>query len=231
MTRSGRTRRAPPPGIGARVRVAWDRAATYLPALLLGVMALGTYWLARNTPTLEAPRAERPVTHEPDYFMRGFSVRTFDPAGRLQSEITGTEGRHYPDTDTLEIDRPRIRAYNARGELTVATAQRALTNGDGSEVQLMGDAVVTREPGTAADGSPLPRLQVRGEFLHAFLDTERIRSHKPVVLVRGNDQFTADSLDYDNLDRVLELTGRVRGTLQPGGRAPGAAPSGAGDAR
>jgi lipopolysaccharide export system protein LptC len=45
--------------------------------------------------------------------------------------------------------------------------------------------------------------------------TERIKSHKPVELVRGSDRFTADSLDYDNVERVLELRGRVRATLLP----------------
>jgi lipopolysaccharide export system protein LptC len=37
-----------------------------------------------------------------------------------------------------------------------------------------------------------------------------------VELTRGNDRFTADSLDYDNLDQVMELRGRVRGVLVPG---------------
>ena len=57
------------------------------------------------------------------------------------------------------------------------------------------------------------------EYLHLFVEAEKVRSHKPVVLRRGNDEFTADHLDYDNLDRVLELRGRVRGQIGP--RAPG----------
>ena len=124
--------------------------------------------------------------------------------------------RHYPDTDTLEIDQPRIRSYNARGELTVATADRAVSNADGSEVQLVGHAVVTREAATAADGRVSQRLEFRGEFLHAFLDTERVKSHKPVELIRGTDRFTADNLDYNNLDRVMEMRGRVHGVIVPG---------------
>ena len=32
------------------VRSAWDRVAVYLPIILMGLMALGTYWLVRNTP-------------------------------------------------------------------------------------------------------------------------------------------------------------------------------------
>jgi lipopolysaccharide export system protein LptC len=197
----------------------WDRLSIYLPVMLMGLLALGTYWLARNTPSFGAPAAQRPLTHEPDYFMRGFSVKSFDPSGRLKSEIHGSEVRHYPDTDTLEIDQPRIRSFNERGMLITATARRAISNGDGTEVQLIGDAVVVREAGAAPDGAVSPRFEVRGEFLHAFMDTERVRSHKPVELIRGSDRFSADNLDYDNLDRVLELRGRVRGQLAPRGEA------------
>lgn len=195
------------------VRRTWDRVAIYLPVILMGVLALGTYWLASTTPSLVgAPESQRPPTHEPDYFMRGFSVKTFGPGGMLKSEVVGTEARHYPDTDTLEIDNPRMRSWDERGSLTIATGQRAISNADGSEVQLIDDAVVTREPPA---GSDAPRMQIRGEFLHVFVNTEQVRSHKPVVLLRGNDRFTADSLDYDHLDRIGELQGRVRGTLVP----------------
>ncbi|WP_419894754.1 hypothetical protein [Proteus terrae] len=51
--------------------------------------------------------------------------------------------------------------------------------------------------------------------MHAFLNEERIKSHKPVELERGGDRITADSLDYSNFDQVMEMRGRVRGTLLP----------------
>ena len=192
---------------------AWDRLTIYLPVILMGLLALGTYWLARNTPTFSSPGVERIPTHEPDHFLRNFSVKSFDPAGRLKTEIHGVEARHYPDTDTTEIDGPRIRSYNQKGALTVATAKRALSNADGTEVQLMGDAVVTRTAFDAA-GKPLEPMEIRGEFLHAFMDTEQVKSNQPVKLTRGGDVFVGDSMAYDNLDRVLQLDGRVRGTLQ-----------------
>jgi lipopolysaccharide export system protein LptC len=34
-------------------------------------------------------------------------------------------------------------------------------------------------------------------------------------LVRGNDRFTADRMEFDNVEQVLLLSGRVRGTLMP----------------
>jgi lipopolysaccharide export system protein LptC len=193
---------------------AWDRVSIYLPVILMGVLALGTYWLARNTPTAPKALAERAPTHDPDYFLRGFSVKTFDPNGRLKSELYGTEAHHYPDTDTMEIAQPRMRNYNETGALTVATADRAVSNGDGSEVQLFGHAVVTRE-GNDAQGRPQPKMEIRSEFLHAFSNSEKLKTNKPVTLRRGDDVFEGDSMDYDNLDRVLELNGRVKGVLQP----------------
>lgn len=202
----------------ALLRDAWERLSIYLPLVLMVLLALGTYWLVRNAPTLAQPAAVRPVNHEPDYFMRNFSVKTFDANGRLRSDIRGEQAWHYPDTDTLEIEKAHIRSLNEQGHVTVSTAKRALSNADGSEVQLFGDAVVVREPVKGADGRMLPRLELRSEFLHAYTNVERVRSHLPVELLRSGDRFTANSLDYDNLDRLLQLDGRVRGTVT--GRTP-----------
>jgi lipopolysaccharide export system protein LptC len=146
-------------------------------------------------------------------------VKNFDPGGRLKSEIIGTEARHFPDTDTTEIDQPRIRSYSEKGALTIATAKRAISNGDGSQVQLIGNAVVTREA-KDPQGRQQPRLEIRGEFLHAFMTEERVTSDRPVRMIRGSDVFEADNMDFNNLDRVLQLRGRVRGILQPRATAP-----------
>lgn len=200
------------------LRDGWERLSLYLPMALMAVLALGTYWLVRNAPTLSAPAVAREVGHEPDYFMRNFSVKTFDANGRLRSDVRGEQAWHYPDTDTLEIQNAQIRSLNEQGHVTVSTAKRALSNGDGSEVQLFGDAVVVREAVQDAQGRRLPHLELRSEFLHAYANVERVRSHLPVVLLRDGDRFTADSMDYDNLDRLLQLDGRVRGSV--GGRAP-----------
>lgn len=203
------------------VRQGWEQFSLYLPVVLMGLLALGTWWLVRNAPMPLLPAIERQQGNQPDYFMKSFSIKSFDASGRLQSEVQGEEARHYPDSDTLEIDKARMRSVTPQGRLTVATADRALTNADGSEVQLFGNAIVTREPLPAKLGSPAqPRLEFRSEFLHAYTNTERVRSDKPVTLTRGNDRFTADGMDYDNLDQVLQLRGRVRGVLQPGAAKP-----------
>lgn len=202
---------------------AMDRFTIYLPIMLMGLLALATYWLARNTPSAVPTSVQPELTHDPDYFLRNFSVKSFDPKGRMKTEIKGIEARHYPDTDTLEIDQPRMRSFGEDGSLTTGTATRALSNADGSEVQLFGDALITHDAADA-QGKPLPKMEIRSEFLHFFANTEKMQTNKPVVLKRGEDVFQGDEMDYDNLSRVLDLRGRVHGVLQPRVQTNGKAP-------
>lgn len=192
----------------------WDRLSIYLPVLLMGLLALASYWLLRATPAPTEPLPERPPTHEPDYLMRRFSVKVFDASGALRSEVFGSEARHHPDSDTTEIDQARIRSIGPQGQVTIATAQRIVSNGAQTAFTLEGDAVVIREPARQGDGAP--RLEFRGEHIQVFTEPERVVSDRPVLLVRGNDRLSADSLDYQGGDmRVANLNGRVRATLAP----------------
>lgn len=206
----------PPPAPWQR-RASWslrviDAASTYLPLLLMAVLALGSWWLVKNTPLFENDRVVAPPRHEPDYTMTRFLVQRFGADGAMRVQIEGDLMRHYPDTDTIEIDNPRIRAIGDDGRVTVASARQALSNRDGSEVQLSGGAHVVREA-TAKDEA----IDFRGEFLHYFQYTERVRSHLPIVVTRGNSEVRADAMNYDNLSGLLSLKGHVRAVLTPPG--------------
>ncbi|MDD2925486.1 LPS export ABC transporter periplasmic protein LptC [Rhodoferax sp.] len=199
----------------AVLRQVLDRLTLYLPVFLMGVLAMATYWLVRTTPLVSTPVPTSRVQHQSDYFMRKFAVKTFDAEGKLKSQVSGGEARHYPDTDTLEIDEVVIRSFDQQGHLTTATARQAITNGDGSEVELIGGARVVRAATMNAQGKEQPAMIFTGEYLHAFVNTERVQSHKPVELTHGRDRFTADSMDYDHQQRVVQLNGRVKGVLVP----------------
>ncbi|MDO5626010.1 MAG: LPS export ABC transporter periplasmic protein LptC [Pseudomonadota bacterium] len=197
------------------MRLGRDQLSTWLPALMMMLFALGTWWLVRSAPRVTGAPVESVVSAEPDAFMRQFSVRSFDPEGRLRNELTGTEGQHFPATDTMLVQSPRMRAFDELGRLTTATAQRGQSNGDGSEIELFGDALVVREPFTAPDGRTQPRLTMQGEHLHAFVEQERVQSEQAVRLTRGQDVFTGERFDFDNQTGVANLQGRVRGVIQP----------------
>ncbi len=174
--------------------------SAYLPLLLMALLAMGTWWLVQHTPRADGPGADAPARHDPDYTMQGFTLQRFGADGRLRVQVQGATMRHYPDTDTLEIDGVTIRALSSDGSVTHATARRALANGDASEVQLLGAAQVVHEGGS--DGR---RIEFESEFLHAFLNVERVRSHLPVRLREGNSDLRVGTIDYDNLARSAKL--------------------------
>lgn len=192
-----------------QLRWGWDRLSIYLPVVLMGLLALGSYWLLRATPEVDLPRIERAPQHEPDYFMRGFAVRSFAPDGALRSEVRGAEARHYPDSRHTEIDQARIRTQPPGSPLTTALADRVTTNDDQTEFVLRGHAVVVRE----AAGANRPRLEFKGEHLRVLTEERRVLSEQPVLLVRGRDQIQANTLDFREATGVAVLQGRVQAHL------------------
>lgn len=203
----------PPRISGPWTARAFDQLLGYLPLLLMGVLAALTWWLVKNTPVPGEAGATRPARHDPDYTMRGFSVVSYGPDGRLRSRLEGEVMRHFPDTDTIEVEQVRLRAVDERGRVTLGTAQRALSNGDATQVRLTGGARVVRDP--APGDAASSRLEIRGEFLELFTQTERVRSHLPVTMLTDRGELRAGSLDYNHLDRSGQLSGRVSGVLQP----------------
>lgn len=201
---------AAPPRVrrGLRLRVR-ELLGAYLPLLLMAVLALGTWWLVKNTPRPTPGDDSAAARSDPDYEMRDFAITRFAPDGRATVRVEGAWLRHFPDTDRIEIEAARIHARTPDGRVTQAQAARALANGDGSEWQLSGGARVVSQ--TRAG----PPLEIDGEFLHVFVHTERVRSHLPVRVRQGGDEIRAGGIDADNLAQRLQLSPPVRANFAP----------------
>ncbi|MET0350275.1 MAG: LPS export ABC transporter periplasmic protein LptC [Rhizobacter sp.] len=185
-------------------------ASTYLPVMLMALLALGTWWLVKNTVPVTDERPVAAPKHVPDYQMHNFSVQRYTSTGSLEAQIEGGELRHYPDNDTVEIDDVRLRAIDEEGRASVATARQALTNGGATEVQLLGQAQLVRE----ASGQEAA-VHFRSEYLHAFLDTERVFTDKPVTVTQGGTEMRADGMEYTHSDGVIRFNGRTRAVFEP----------------
>lgn len=186
--------------------------SNYLPLLLMAMLASGTWWLVKNTPLLDAPGELAPPRHVPDYRMTNFELQRIGADGRLKVQIAGAELRHYPDTDTIEIDQVRVRAIAPDGSLAIAEAKRALSNGDGSDMQLIGDVHLRRLPPDAGEGAPA-QLEVRGEFLQALANSEILRSHLPVTIRQGGSTLNTQNFEYRHLTGQVSFTGKAQGQI------------------
>ena len=189
----------------------------YLPLLLMTLLALGTWLIAKNTPGLLAPSAPGVVKHEPDYTLDRFNLQRFSVDGALKVEIEGEHMQHFPDDDMMEVEKIRVVSTDPDGRKMIATAQHGRARGDSSEVWLDGQAQVISE----SDGE-VP-VQMNGEHLHALPKLRRVDSTYMVIVHQGDSEFNADGLEYDDNTRVLTLHGNVHATMQPAARKAGAA--------
>lgn len=203
----------------------WQLVSLYLPVVVMALLAAGVYWLVRNTPEPVAPAVDAPARQDPDYFMRGVSLQRFDAQGAPRSRMWGDEARHFPATGELEVDNVRLHAIGETGEVLIATATRGVANEDYSELRLYGDARVVRLADARRDdtGTCLvrPRLELRSEFLHVYVDDKRVVTDQPSELWRDQSVIRSDRLELDERSQQATFEGRVR-TLIPAQSEPAA---------
>jgi lipopolysaccharide export system protein LptC len=198
-----------------------DRISLYAPFVLMATLALLTWWLLRLTPTFEPDVPEPPPRHVVDYHMKNFAVRSFTHTGELKGEFLGKLASHFPDTDTLEVEALRVTGKGSDQQSLTATSDRALVNGDATELQLMGHAqVISSNANAGPNGAAKPAgktapIQLNSEFLHVWVNEERVSTDRPVRITQGSSQIDADSLNFDKNTQTTLLKGRVRAVFTP----------------
>jgi len=192
-------------------RVHLEAALAWLPMALLVMLLCVSVWLVRKAPQALMPGFGVPPSHEPDYFARSFTLKVYSLDGQLKSFLQGESSVHYPDTLTNLVEKPVVYAVSHSGRLTTAVAKRSLSNEDGSEIQLIGEAVVHKEGAGTLD----PPITLRSEFIHLFANTDSVLTYAPVKIERGENRFSANDLKADNLNQHFQLQGRVKAVLVP----------------
>ena len=189
----------------------WRRVSTMLPLAMMFLLAGFSAWVAREA-LLAIHRAGQSAAapQKPDYFLRDFQTRNFDDLGRSSAELSGAAMEHIPGNQTVRISQPRLRVHDAQGAVTLASADVGLSNADGSNVQLFGQAVLQREAPAART------ITVRSSFLNVFPQQRRISSNRPSTVRQGDSVFSGDDLQMNGLDGTFSMNGAVRGSLRQG---------------
>jgi len=198
-----------------RLRRTLDRLTIYLPLILFGLLALGSWWLVRSMPELLPPGIDRQLRQDPDYQLEKFTVKSFNASGHMTREISGQSATHFPARQELHIQDIRLFAENEVGTRIEAQAQKGVSLEKEQQVNLSGNVVVVRLADTQG-----PRMVMKSQTVTALVDEDRLVSNTPVEIVRGGDVVTAQSMDFDTRNGQYKLQGQVKSTLAPGTRKP-----------
>lgn len=183
-----------------------DRITLYLPVFIMGLLALGSYWVWRSNPLPAELAAPGSARHEADYFMRDFSVHTHTAEGHLRNQLSGTEAKHYPDTNTLEIEQAQVQTQRPNGEILHSTARHLLADTQQELYWLTGQVRVEK----FASGQSTARMRFQGEQLHIDGAHDLISSEQPIVLIYNDNKANANSLQYDGSTGIALLKGQVK---------------------
>ncbi len=201
-----------------RLQRGFDRLSLYLPVLLMGFLALGSWWLVRSAPKPERTAQTALPADQPDYRLEQFTIQTFGPDGQWRSALSGQSAEHFPTQDRLEVQALQGRSLGRNGQLTTLSADRGQSTDNGHDIQLWGNALVQRYASQeAAQRQTPPEMVLSSEYLHAWPEQERLQSDQPVTITQGRQRLQGQQLDYDHQRQLLQLKGQVRGLWQPPG--------------
>lgn len=194
-----------------------SRLSSLLSLAAMAALAGGTYWLLQATRPPAAADIAAPKTHSPDYFAENFSISELDQSGTTQYRLTAARMMHYEDDDNSDLVRPAMRAFQPGKPVVTATGDRGKLNADASIVDLYDNARILR-----AAGAGDPEMQADSSHFRVLVDDDVIETEKPVKLRRGQSIMTASAMNYNNVTRVMQLFGNVRGAIAPSALSGGA---------
>ena len=193
----------------------WRRLVDFMPVILVLLLVLATTWLVRSMPAAEEPRPA-PPPNEPDYYMKEFRLRNFNPQGILQTEIQGAFGDHLPGNDTIRTQQLQSYSLDASGVVTRATADRSVSDSKGKDIELFDNVRVVRtDPRPDKNGQPRVPTVLESDNLHVINQQEHISTDRPVRITQGKDVINGSGLEYTADNKVLRVDGRVRAQIQP----------------
>ncbi len=184
------------------------RLTSLIPLVAMAALAGITWWLLQATLPPPNEGAPHKKAHTPDYFADNFSVSELDQSGATQYRLTAAHMVHYEDDEDSDLTKPAIRAFQPGKPIVTATGDRGTVNGDASIVNLYDNARILR-----AAGYGDPAMQADSEHFRVLVNDDVIETEKPVKLQRGPSVMTASGMNYNNVTRVMQLFGNVRGAI------------------
>ena len=188
-----------------------DRLSMLIAAVLLAVVTVTSYWYSREMrrPTVRTP----PTPGAPDFVVERVVLTQFDESGQARYKLFAEELSYFNENDDIDLTRPRlVSLLPDQPQLQASSAQARVTNA-GERVLMQGDVLLQR----AAAGDR-PALTIRTERMTAIPDEERFTSDVPVQIEQGGTRLAGAAMDYDNLRRVLTVSGGLRGEMAPARR-------------
>lgn len=179
------------------------RGSLWLPLLVLLLLAALSFWIERSVQTLSNDNTTGEA--DPEGIMENFDALRTDPTGRPQYRLSAKKLKHYTGSKRTELESPHFVLLDPNTSEVSAVSQQATVSSDGNEVDLRGDVKILR-----AAGAGQSALTMQTARLIVFPERKLLRSPGPVDVQDATLSLRAGAMEYNAMQRLIKLTGRVQ---------------------
>ncbi len=188
-----------------------------LPFLIMGSLTLATFWLVKRSAPPESLALARVPQHVPDYILKNASLSNLNELGQTKYRLLGNKLVHFEDDASMDLERPRMRAFQEQGPPVTVRADRGHIDGDLTILDLYENGEIYR-PAQEAIGNTKasPRLLARSSYFQVLINDDIVRTDKPLELQQGMSIMNSTGGGtFNNVQQSVTLTGQVRGRIEP----------------
>jgi lipopolysaccharide export system protein LptC len=185
----------------------YDQMAALISLVLLGVLAMMTYYLAEFAGRDDNTQRQRKLTHEQDYFVEHFALTRLNSLGQPAFTLTAERLKHFPDDDSTEYSLPKLVSLDPSKPKITLVADRGHSTSEGVETHLHDNVVMTR-----AGNESTEALRISTEYILLLSDDDIARTDRFVTILNGSSVLTGVGMEFNNASRQLEIRSQVRGT-------------------
>lgn len=171
--------------------------------LALGVATAFSVWLSSRFDK-DDDASIVPLADAPDYYLKDFTRTTRGVDGVVVSELRAESLQHYPDDDSSELVAPRMRFYNAAGEVWAVESERGWAAGDYAELVLYGEVFAWRE-----DVNGARELEIETRDLRVLPPEQYAETDQPVAIWNATTRATGTGMRANLTDGRIELLSNV----------------------
>ena len=186
-----------------------------VPLFIMAGLTLVSFWFLQKNTQDEALLTPAKKKHEPDYIFINAKLTVLNLDGSTKYRLLGKEFKHYADDASIDVKVPRLRLFNSKSPPLTIQAKTGQINGDLDIVELFDQAEVSRPQQLGTTGAVIdPSLLLSSNYLKVFVNEDRLITHLPVLIERGESVMTASQgAVYNNIDQSISMRGDVKGSI------------------
>jgi len=168
-------------------------------------IAATSSWLLKKVDTSQT-KAKEPIPHNMDYFLKNFNATVMNQQGKPHYNLIGDYLEHFPDDDSIDIDKPKLKMYRENLAPWHVKSNTARVLNRGKLIHLNG-SVKMRRPESSSE----PAIQLDTTNLKINLETDYAQTKEAVFIQTGKHRLKAVGMRVYLADGQLELLSRVKG--------------------